>query len=189
MSELATLHLSAAVPLAIQRIAARGGVTERDIAWAQQKMQQIRDGAGGHAIAFYDPGQTAHETALLTELLALLAFVPGGVRFAGLRFDAEQPAFGLVLCNELLAELEPYRQAMDRIERESRPLAEVSAAELARLRELEVQLVQAADRGDSVQQALIEAQMDAILLVPVQVVQRVEAVGEVVQTSLWEVSA
>lgn len=186
MSELATIHLAAAVPLAIERLRSRGGITERDIAWAQQKMQALRDGAGGHAIAYLDKGQTAHETALLTEMLAILAFVPGGVRFAGLSFDAEQPTMRLILDDALFAELEPFRQAMEREERESRKMDEVSAAELARLKELEGELVQAADRGDSVQVALIEAQMDAILLVPVQVVQEVALVGEVVQQALFD---
>jgi hypothetical protein len=186
MSKLASTHLALSVPLAIQRIRERGGVTERDIQWAQERMQtMIRDGAGGHAIAFLDKGQTTLEMNLLTEVLAILSFVPGGVRFLGLRFNAEQPSFALTLDDALLRELEPFRAAMEREERESRKLDEVSAAELARLRVLEGELVQAADRGDTVQQALIEAEMDGILLVQQRVVQSVP-VGEVVRQALFD---
>lgn len=184
MSELATSHFAAFVPLAIERLRDRGGPNESDVLWAQDKMQQIRDGAGGHAIAFYDAGQTARETALLTEVLAILSFVPGGVRFADLHFDAQHATFALKLDDALLRELEPFRQAMDRVERESRRLEDVSDAERARLRELEVLLVQAADAGDLTQVALLEAEMDAILMVPQPVT--VQSIGEVRQQELWE---
>jgi hypothetical protein len=136
-----------------------------------------------------DPGQTTIEMNLLTEVLAILSFVPGGVRFLGSRFDAEHTTVALQLDDALFAALEPFRAAMEREERESRKLEDVSAAELARLRVLEGELVRASDRGDTVQQALIEAQMDGILLVQHTAVQRVEMVGEVVQISLWETSA
>jgi hypothetical protein len=187
MSELATTHLAAAVPLAIERYRDRGGVTETDILWAQEKMQSmVREKAGGHAIAFLDPKQTTIEMNLLTEVLAIMAFVPGGVRlpFLGLHFDATQPTFGLKLDDALFAELEPFRQAMDRVERESRRLEDVSAEEMARLKELEVLLMRAADRGDAVQVALIEAEMDSILLAPQPVI--VEPIGQAVQRELWE---
>lgn len=185
MSELATSHLAAFVPLAIARLRDRGGPTESDVLWAQSKMQVVRDGAGGHAIAFYDAKQTTIEMNLLTEVLAILSFAPGGVRFAGLHFDAEYATFGLVLDDALLQELEPFRQSMDRIERESRRLDDVSEQERARLREIEVLLVQAADAGDTTQVALIEAEMDSILLKPQPVVS-VEPISETVQRELWE---
>jgi hypothetical protein len=187
MSELAHIHLSASVPLAIERYRDRGGPVERDILWAQEKMQaMVRDGAGGHAIVFYDKGQTTIEMNLLTEVLAILSFVPGGVQFAGLHFSAEHATFGLKLDDALLRELEPFRQAMDREEQMSRRLEDVTEQERARLKELEVLLVQAADRGDEVQVALIEAEMDSILLVPQPVV--VEPLREVVQQTLFDIA-
>jgi hypothetical protein len=125
---------------------------------------------------------------LLTEVLAILSFVPGGVRFLGLRFDAEHTTVALKLDDALFAELEPFRAAMDREAALSRKMEDVSVQELARLRELEGELVRAADRGDTVQQALIEAEMDGILLVQQKVVVSVP-VGEAVQVSLWEESA
>jgi CheY-like chemotaxis protein len=186
MSELATSHLSAAVPLEIERLRDRGGPTESDVLWAQEKMQVVRNGAGGHAIVFLDKGQTAKETSLLTEVLAILAFQVGGVRFAGLHFDATQQTFGLALDDAFFAEMEPFRAAMDRIERESRRLEDVTPEERARLREIEVLLMQAADAGDSTQVALLEAEMDAILLKPQPVV--VEPI-QAVQRELWDESA
>lgn len=44
MSELATLHLSAAVPLAIERLRSRGGVTERVVGERVAKEKPLRRG-------------------------------------------------------------------------------------------------------------------------------------------------
>lgn len=186
MDDLASTHLSAAVPFSIERLRDRGGPNESDITWAQSCMQTIRDGAGGHAIAFHDGKRTTEEMNLLTEILAIMAFVPGGVRFSGLSFNANAPIFGIRLDEAFFADLEPFRLAMDRVERESRRLEDVSAADLARLEALNLELMKAADRGDTVQQALLEAQIDAITLA--EPVATVAPLSEPVQIGLGEIA-
>lgn len=167
ITSMVKLHLSAAVPLAIEQRRQRG-VTETDIEWAQEKMQFIREAGGGYAVAFFDKGHTQREMALLTEMLAVLAYIPGGVAFAGLRFDAEQPTFGIVLDEAFFESIKPFRDAMEQEElRGSKHPDDVSAEELQRVRELEMQICRAADGGNTALVARLEAEIDGILLQPV----------------------
>lgn len=90
VGELAKMHLSAFVPVEIRELQKQGGPSEVLLELARERMQPFREEGAGHAVAFLDKGQTRKEMALLTECLAVLAFVPGGVKFAGLHFDATQ---------------------------------------------------------------------------------------------------
>lgn len=165
---IAKMHLSAAVPLAIESLR-KHGVTEHDIERAHEQLQTIRAQGGGHAVAFLDPGHTQKEMALLTDVLAVLSYVPGGVRFLGLHFTAEQRTFGIKLDEAFFEALEPFRAAMDQEEmRNSKHPSEVSAQELQRIRELEVLLGRAAESGNEALVAKLEAEMDAILLQPIK---------------------
>lgn len=164
ITSMIKLHLSAAVPLAIEQRRQRG-VTETDWQWAQEKMQAIREAGGGHAIAFLDKGHTQQEMALLTEMLAVLAYITGGVAFAGLRFDAEHTMFGVVLDAAFFESIEPFRVAMEREEQHgSKHPDEVSAEDMRRVHELEVLMCKAADGGNEAEVARLEAEIDGVLL-------------------------
>jgi hypothetical protein len=80
--------LSAAVPLWINDLFQRGGLTLED--W--QRLADLGQllAAHGDALLFHSPkeGETAQVFNALAEALALLAFLPGGVSFAGQHFDA-----------------------------------------------------------------------------------------------------
>jgi hypothetical protein len=81
-------HLSAMVPFLIWELKAQGGPTEQDY-------ERVRDyatifGAQGDQLLFQSKtrGQTADLMNKLVEAMAVMAFVPGGVKAFGLYFNA-----------------------------------------------------------------------------------------------------
>lgn len=92
--DLLKLHLEACVPLVISGLSRTGGPTE----WQQEQVIQewvrVRnssdDGMDGTESLYLSEkkGATALQTGRLVDALAIMAFVPGGVSFAGLHFEA-----------------------------------------------------------------------------------------------------
>jgi len=91
MNELILLTLAVAVPLNIALLLQQGGPTDEQIERAQA---MIAEQALSEAILFHIPGETGPQAARLAEILAIMAFQPGGVRAFGLKFDGARPAFG-----------------------------------------------------------------------------------------------
>lgn len=183
-------HLSAMVPIEIERLLRYGGPTEYDIEHTRDLMRKhVVEKGAGHAVIYLDKGQTAIEISLLTQSLAIMAFAPGGVNYCNLRFDVGAQVAKAAKQRDqdveaFFALWEPFKQAMDREERESRLLEDVTQEEMTRLRVLEDELAKALWRNDSVQAALLEAEMDGILLAPQPV--PVAPIEQAVQRELWE---
>ena len=185
MAVLAPLHLSVAVPIAIERLRARGGPTDKDHAWAQRRLGEIQEAGAGHAVTFYDKGKTKKEMVWLTDVLAILAFVPGGVQFAGQYFDAHddrtctlcaqgtheriQPRDYLLspqALDDLIAELDALGIDYDD---HSRHPDTVTPEEKSRIDALFVEVMQASDAGNAALVAQLEAELDTLLLQPTKV--------------------
>lgn len=87
-SELLLLSLQIAVPLKIAEIRAKGGPNDFQWEWARDFADEL--GERGDVLQF--KGQRKGETATIFSrfafALAIMAFVPGGVKFAGLHFEA-----------------------------------------------------------------------------------------------------
>lgn len=91
---LLRLTIGVAVPLLIADLKRIGGPTEYN-------MEQVRSyshilGAEGDTILYKSnkKGQTARNTNILCEALAVLSFCPGGVTFAGLHFEEKVATVG-----------------------------------------------------------------------------------------------
>jgi hypothetical protein len=78
------MFLQATVPLRIAELAEAGGATEDDIARVKGYASDF--GTDGDALLFPREGKTAEMAGKLVDALAVLAFQPGGVRFAELHF-------------------------------------------------------------------------------------------------------
>jgi hypothetical protein len=80
--ELIMIHLSAVVPQLIRELEAQGGVQD----WQLERIQ-------GHthhkdeALQYYVKGESSRAIHELCEVLAVLAFSPGGVNFLGEHFE------------------------------------------------------------------------------------------------------
>jgi len=81
-------HLSAMVPLLIWEFKAQGGPTEQDYERVREYAHVF--GAQGDNLLFQSKtrGLTADLMNKLVEAMAVMAFVPGGVKALGLHFNA-----------------------------------------------------------------------------------------------------
>lgn len=89
--ELLNIMLEAAVPLAIEDILKAGG---RD-AITDYQLEQVREysdqlGGEGDTLLYYTKHKTAQNFSKLTECLAIMAFMPGGVKISGLHFEVKE---------------------------------------------------------------------------------------------------
>lgn len=86
--ELLRLSVMVAVPLQIAELKARGGPNDFQWDWARDYADEL--GARGDDLQFKGArkGETAQLFKNFAYALAILAFLPGGVRFAGLHFEA-----------------------------------------------------------------------------------------------------
>lgn len=89
-SFLMRTHVDAMVPLAIQEIARGGGITDEHINLARSLSWDLAE-CGDILIYRSDKkDETAKMMNKLVEGLAILAFLPGGVTFLGVHFEAER---------------------------------------------------------------------------------------------------
>jgi len=85
---LLAIALSAAVPLRIAEYKARGGPGDDDFARVRASANTIAERADNLMYRGKKPGEAAQLFNTLADALAVLAFCPGGVRFAGARYEA-----------------------------------------------------------------------------------------------------
>ena len=81
-------HLAAVVPFMILDLERQGGITDWHIE-AVQKRRHSRGLSHDEAILYADKKWTAQMVHELCEELAIMAFVPGGVRFGKLHFEQQ----------------------------------------------------------------------------------------------------
>lgn len=81
--------LEAAVILAIRDIerSGSGGVDDWQIEEAQRRLQSIRDANVSESMLFAQGAETQHTFAVFAECIAVLAYCPGGIKFAGRHFE------------------------------------------------------------------------------------------------------
>jgi hypothetical protein len=95
---LLPMTLQLAVPMEIrelQQLDADQFEATRE-AWAENAKPGDLAGAFSEAVLYRIEGETAPAFAHLARALAALAFAPGGVRFAGLHFEAHHRSQGKV---------------------------------------------------------------------------------------------
>jgi len=84
--ELLLSFIEAMVPLRIYDIKRRQGwITDYDVTWARGQVDVIA--SGGDAILYYVKGTSGKTISTMCKCLAILAFCPGGITFAGLHFE------------------------------------------------------------------------------------------------------
>ena len=86
--ELVPLHLSVAVPLNIAELERKGGPDANDLLLAQQAGQEVA--AKGDRL-LYRCGKKGETAALINELafgIAVLSFLPGGVKAFGQHWES-----------------------------------------------------------------------------------------------------
>jgi hypothetical protein len=76
--------LSIAVPPLIQEIERQGGINDVHLSYVSNHAHTL--GSEGDTLLYKVQGKTSKMFVLLAECLAVLAFAPGGVKFAGLHF-------------------------------------------------------------------------------------------------------
>lgn len=84
--ELMMIHIEMVVPLMTYEISQRGGIQE----WQLEQVSEYADllGGQGDALQYYVKGQSGKMMNILCECLAILSFMPGGVKFSGLHFES-----------------------------------------------------------------------------------------------------
>lgn len=87
-SGLLPIHLQAFVPLEILNLQRHGGPTDWHFAEAQRRMASLREPEASEALYFAIKGKTSKAMTILVECLAVLAFMPGGVKAFGCHFSA-----------------------------------------------------------------------------------------------------
>jgi hypothetical protein len=85
---LLTEHLDAFVWIEIAELKRQGGATTWHIEEVQRRMKALRETPSGHESLMFRLPHTAKAVGVLVECLAVLAFVPGGVNFGDLHFEA-----------------------------------------------------------------------------------------------------
>jgi len=63
-----------------------GGIDDRQIEEASLRLQSIRESDASESMLFLMTGKTQQTFSIVAEYLAVLACVPGGVKFAGRHF-------------------------------------------------------------------------------------------------------
>jgi hypothetical protein len=91
--ELMRVAVSAMVPLEIMELERRGGITDWHIEQAREISKLIAEQGDVLQYGGGKRGQAGSLMAKLCEGLAVLAFMPGGVTFAGQHFEAH-PTYG-----------------------------------------------------------------------------------------------
>lgn len=83
--------VGAFVPLLIAewRRSEAGQPTDTEIADIRQRYAAMIARGDGAELLYREPGKTGQSAGLLLEALAMLSFVPGGVRFCGHHFEAK----------------------------------------------------------------------------------------------------
>jgi len=85
-------HLATFVPLEIMELQKSGGPTDWHFEEIKRRRQAMRDDPGLDESLLYIVGKgcTASSVGFLVECLAVMAFLPGGVKFGALRFWANK---------------------------------------------------------------------------------------------------
>lgn len=96
--EVLLVLLSIAVPPLIQEIERQGGINDVHLAYVSNHATTL--GSEGDALLYKVKGKTSKMFVMLSECLAVLAFAPGGVKFAGLHFVG-LPAMEASACEEV----------------------------------------------------------------------------------------
>lgn len=86
--ELARLTLATAVPVAIANLQESGGPQDYHIAAIQERAAQMRDNGSGGADLQFGGTFAGEEMALFCDMIAVMAFCPGGVNAFGMHFEA-----------------------------------------------------------------------------------------------------
>lgn len=91
MSEETASHLlpdflAAFVPIRIAHFERLGGPSDWDFSVARDYWQAMTDRGEGTELFFVERGKTARTAGMLVELVACLAFAPGGIKIMGLHF-------------------------------------------------------------------------------------------------------
>lgn len=87
MDDLLASTLEAAIMLDIMALRQQGGPDDWHVEEARRRLQAIRESNQSEAIFFSMPG-TAKAFETYAECIAVLAFMPGGVKIADRRFVA-----------------------------------------------------------------------------------------------------
>lgn len=85
--QMLAMHLECFVPIEIIQLQRVGGPTDWHVEEALRKMATLREPGSSEALFFLDKGQTRFAVSVLVESLAVLAFVPGGVKAFGCHFE------------------------------------------------------------------------------------------------------
>lgn len=86
-------HLAAFVPLEILNLELQGGPSDWHFEEARKRMVALNATAEASESLLYPVSQkrlTARSIGVLVECLAVIAFVPGGVKFGSLHFEGKQ---------------------------------------------------------------------------------------------------
>lgn len=102
---LIAIHVSAVVPLLIREIEAQGGINEIHLSYISGHASHL--GQHGDVLQYHSKGDTAIAMHKLCEGLAVLAFAPGGVKFAGQHFEAHP-----VMCAEDVQEVQALQEVL-----------------------------------------------------------------------------
>lgn len=88
---LLLITLEVSVTLAILDLKAAGGLDSLTD-WQLEQVREYSDQLGGEGdtLLFKTKGKTAQNFARLSECLAIMAFMPGGVKLAGLHFEVKE---------------------------------------------------------------------------------------------------
>lgn len=87
-NELLLTHISTWVPFHIRELEKQGGITLWHIEEAQRRMRQFMLNEVACPVQYQSKVRNESRD-ILTECLAVMAFMPGGVKFSGLRFEGK----------------------------------------------------------------------------------------------------
>lgn len=92
--------LFAAIHIEIMQLTHQGGITDWHISEAQKRLRSIRESNVGESILYASP-DTARSFRIYAECIAVLAFMPGGITFAGNHFEVPQALWHAEACEEV----------------------------------------------------------------------------------------
>ena len=85
--------LSVTVPLYLAEFQQRGGIIKKDIDRVQSYLKDLTEHGDDLYFRSQKQGETAARFDQVAEIIAVLAFSPGGITIFGLHFDARSFAF------------------------------------------------------------------------------------------------
>lgn len=91
--------LESAITIEIFHLIAQGGITDWQVSEAQKRLRSIRENNVGESILYASP-DTARSFRIYAESIAVLAFLPGGITFAGNHFEAPMALWYQEACCE-----------------------------------------------------------------------------------------